>query len=150
MPREVNLFSNRASGQVHFSLHLPELVSWFSEHQTFLFKKRVAQNTQKYANNAIKNGFQTLNPWLIIYAILAYVITYFGQAINYVGQVKIIYYLPGVGSLFWNMLVPVLVSDTSEGNFGNEYTFARCLNVNFWLGTVEYVTLSCITNWALT
>ena len=41
---------------------------------------------------------QSLNPREIIHDILAYVITYFGQARNYVGQVKIINYLHGMVS----------------------------------------------------
>ena len=41
---------------------------------------------------------QSLNPWEIIHDILAYFITYFGQARNYVGQVKFINYLPGMDS----------------------------------------------------
>ena len=37
---------------------------------------------------------QSLNPWEIIHDILAYVITYFMEARNYVQQVKIINSLP--------------------------------------------------------
>ena len=39
---------------------------------------------------------KSLNPWRIINDMLAYVTTYFGQAKNYVGQVKIINYLSGL------------------------------------------------------
>ena len=35
--------------------------------------------------------------------ILAYDFTYFGQAKNYIGQVKVINYLPGMASQFWNL-----------------------------------------------
>ena len=46
-------------------------------------------NTQKYANNAT-NLCNKIYDELIIYAILAYVITYFEQDKNYVGNVKIV------------------------------------------------------------
>ena len=39
---------------------------------------------------------KSLDPWEIIHAILAYDITYFVQARNYVGQEKITKYLPGM------------------------------------------------------
>ena len=41
-----------------------------------------------------ENSFQIIKS-VLIHAILEYVINYFGQATNYVGQIEIINYLPG-------------------------------------------------------
>ena len=53
----------------------------------------------------------------MIHAILAYVITYFGQAKNYLGQVKVIKLLTRHGKLVLElMLVPSHVSTVFKGN----------------------------------
>ena len=55
---------------------------------------QIPRNRLTMQQNLKENGSKPLHPWEIIPAILAYVITYFGQAKNDVGQVKIITYLP--------------------------------------------------------
>ena len=45
-----------------------------------------------------KMGLKSLNPWWILNAILAHNMTFYGQAKNHVGQVKIIKYLPDMVS----------------------------------------------------
>ena len=60
---------------------------------------------------------QSLNPQEIIHDILAYVITYFGQARNYVGQVRIIKLLAWHGKLVLKlMLVPAVKTFPTKQN----------------------------------
>ena len=89
------IFEKRAFGQVHFCFHLPEWASWFSEHLAYLFYSKWPRYPElcKQCNKTEKKMFFT-NPWWTIHAFLAYIISYFRQVKNYVGQVKIIYYLP--------------------------------------------------------
>ena len=68
-----------------------------AEHYMYVFIEKIAQIPRNMLTiKQKKMVFKSSNPWWIIHAILAYVITYFGQAKNYVGQVKNINYLPGI------------------------------------------------------
>ena len=75
----------------------------------FYYRKmaQIPRNMLRMPQNSNEMVLKSLTPWEIIHAFLAYVITYFGQAKSYFGQVTT---CPAVKLVLKFMLVPVFPS----------------------------------------